>query len=236
MIRCVVVDDEMGAIDILTDYIAKVPELVHVKSFQDSLEALNYLNHNPVDLLFLDIDMPNLNGMKVSELIRAQPVMVIFCTAYSEYAAESYERDALDYLLKPIPFDRFLRAVTKASDKIGTAGHATSVNSEAAERIFVRSGNRIHQIVLAQLFFMKKEGHYIEFYSTTGTKISRMNMAELLSVLPRSNFVRIHRSYVIALDRIETIEKDFVTISRTRIPIGDSYRAEFSTRIDFSGK
>jgi len=236
MLSCVIVDDEIGAIDILRNYVSRMPELKLLKTFQDSLEALDYLNHHPVDLVFLDIDMPNLSGMQLSDLMRARPVSVIFCTAYSEYAAESYERDAIDYLLKPIPFERFVKAVAKASERLSTAGGATAVNRETAARIFVKDGTRIHQVALRDVLFMKKDGHYIEFYLVTGKLLSRMNMAELLSALPGGDFIRIHRSYVIALDKIETINRDFVTIGKATIPIGDSYREELFRRIDFRGR
>jgi len=236
MLRCVIVDDEIGAINVLADYISKVPELELVNSFQDSLRALDYVNNNPVDLLFLDINMPDINGMQLSDLVRARHISVIFCTAYSEYAAESYEREAVDYLLKPISFDRFLKAVSKAVTKANTGASDEPAKRGRPSRIFLKDGKKMHKVNLQEIAFMKKDGHYIDFYTTKGKVVSRMNMEELLNVLPRDSFVRIHRSYVIAIDKIETIEKYFVTVCGERIPIGDSFREEFFTRIHFTGK
>jgi len=235
MLTCVVVDDEAGAIEILTEFISKVPDLKLVSTFQDSLEALDYLIHSPVDLVFLDIDMPNLNGMQLSDLLRNHPVSVVFCTAYSEYAAESYDKNAIDYLLKPISLDRFVKAVSKARDRLDATNIDSTVNSRAATRLFIKSGARIHQVTLQELLYMKKEGHYMEFYTRTGKLISRMNMEELLQVLPKHDFVRVHRSFVVAIDKIDTIDKYSVTVASKKIPIGESYRKDLSERIDFSG-
>ena len=114
MLKCVIVDDESGALEILTQYILRTPKLILVESFRDSLEALTFLARHDADLIFLDIDMPNLDGMQLAELLRNKSMQVIFCTAYSEYAVESYEKEAVDYLLKPIAYERFLKAVDKA--------------------------------------------------------------------------------------------------------------------------
>ena len=118
MLTCLVVDDEKGAIDILVEYVKQTPDLECVATFRDSVEALNFLMRNPADLLFLDIDMPNLSGMHLSDLVRNREIHIVFCTAYSEYAVESYERDAVDYLLKPIAYQRFLKAVGRVKKVI----------------------------------------------------------------------------------------------------------------------
>jgi DNA-binding LytR/AlgR family response regulator len=235
MLRCVIVDDEIGAINVLTNYITKVHELELVNSFQDSLGALDYLNNNSVDILFLDINMPDINGMQLSDLVREKQISIIFCTAYSEYAAASYEREAVDYLLKPISFDRFLKAVSKAVTKVNTDAAAESVRHGRPSRIFLKDGKKIHKVNLQEITYMRKDGHYIDIYTTKGKVASRMNMEELLKTLPQVNFVRIHRSYVIAIDKIEIIEKYFVTVGGQRIPIGDSFREEFFKRIHFTG-
>jgi len=236
MWRCVVVDDESGAIEILSGYVRKTPQLELTKTFRDSVEALTFLNHNDVDLVFLDIDMPNLNGMQLSELIRDKNIMVIFCTAYSEYAVESYEKEAVDYLLKPIAYERFLKAVTRAMNQNKTyATKITSENKDSTSKIFIKSGSKIHQLDIHNLLYMKKDGHYIVFHTTSGELLSRMNMTELLNTLPKNQFVRIHRSYVISTERIDTIEKHFVMIKNTEIPIGESYRKKFVDRIKYSG-
>jgi DNA-binding LytR/AlgR family response regulator len=224
------VDDESGAIEILSRYVDRTPEIELVQSFRDSIEALTFLAENDADLAFLDIDMPNLDGMQLSELIRNKDIYVIFCTAYSEYAVESYEKDAIDYLLKPIAYERFLRAVQKALK-------VQSEETRAARNgmFFIKSGPRIHQVDIGEVLYIEKKGHYVVFHTPGKELLSRMNMNDLMKTLPSDNFIRIHRSCVVAIDKIDTIEKYMVVIKGKRIPIGESYRDDFFKRIPYSG-
>jgi two-component system LytT family response regulator len=239
MLRCIVVDDESGAIEILSRYVRKTPELELVGSFRDSIEALTFLAGNEVELVFLDIDMPNLDGMKLSELIRNKNTQVIFCTAYSEYAVESYEREAIDYLLKPIPYERFLKSIKKALNALSAEENMAQTHSHSkngtTHKLFLKSGPRIHQVYTSEVLYIEKKGHYVVFHTPRGELLSRMNMKDLMSTLPPDNFVRIHRSFVIAIDKIDTIEKQIVVISGNKIPIGESYRDDFFKRIPYSG-
>ena len=239
MLHCIVVDDESGAVEILNRYVRKTPELELVGSFRDSIEALTFLASNQVDIVFLDIDMPNLDGMKLSELIRNKNTKVIFCTAYSEYAVESYEKEAIDYLLKPIPYERFLQGIKKAvkarSEEVKLDQTDTHKKSETSHKLFLKSGPRIHQIDTRKVLYIEKKGHYVVFHSSEGELMSRMNMNDLLNTLATDNFVRIHRSFVIAIDKIETIEKHLVVVDGKKIPIGESYRDDFFKRIQYSG-
>ncbi|MBN2414652.1 response regulator transcription factor [bacterium] len=233
MLRCVVVDDEQGAVDILRDYIGQTPDMEMGASFRDPVEALNYITRNGVDLAFLDIDMPNLSGMQLAELLRERKVMIVFSTAYAEFAVESYEKNAVDYLLKPVPYERFLKAVERAR----SAARKTSPPASAGGKniFFVKSGSRIHQLDMDYLLFMKTDGHYVEFHSVHGTVLSRMTMDELLAGLPAGCCARVHKSYVAVLDKIETIERDHVLIAGKEIPIGRSYREEFLKQITYAG-
>ena len=230
MLRCIIVDDESGAIEILSRYVDRTPEIELVQSFRDSIEAMTFLTENEADIVFLDIDMPNLDGMQLSELIRDKDIHVIFCTAYSEYAVESYEKEAIDYLLKPIAYERFLKAVQKAlkarSDKTKPAKNGM---------LFIKSGPRIHQVNTEEVLYMEKKGHYVVFHIPGKELLSRMNMNDLMNTLPSDNFVRIHRSFVVAIDKIDTIEKYMVLIKGIKIPIGESYRDDFFKRIPYSG-
>ena len=239
MLRCIIVDDESGAVEILTRYVSKCAELELVRSFRDSIEALTFLAGNEVDLVFLDIDMPNLDGMQLSELIRNKGIQVIFCTAYSEYAVESYEKDAVDYLLKPIAYERFRKAVDKALDtrsEVSRPDHTvTREKSGEIRKLFIKSGPRIYQVDTGELLYMEKKGHYVVFHTPRGELLSRMNMNDLMSTLAPDNFIRIHRSYVVAIDKIDTIEKQRIIIRGKKIPIGNSYRDDFFERIRFSG-
>jgi two-component system LytT family response regulator len=239
MLRCIIVDDESGAVEILARYVKRTPELELVESFRDSIEALTFLAGNEVDLVFLDIDMPNLDGMRLSELIRGKDTHVIFCTAYSEYAVESYEKEAIDYLLKPIEYERFLKAVKKAqksksegfkSEQLGSDG-----KKEKTSRLFLKSGSRLHQVYVGDLLYMEKKEHYMIFHTPEGQILSRMNMNDLLNTLPGENFIRVHRSFVVAIDKIDTIERQTVIIGGRKIPIGENYREDFFKRIPYSG-
>jgi len=239
MLRCIIVDDESGAVEILTCYVKRTQGLELVRSFRDSIEALTFMAGNEVDLVFLDIDMPNLDGMHLSELIRNKDLQVIFCTAYSEYAVESYEKEALDYLLKPIAYERFCKAVDKAQkarfgllepDQTGLP----EKNGKTG-KLFIKSGPRIHQVDIGELLYVEKKGHYVVFHTPEGQRLSRMNMRDLLSTLPSGDFVRVHRSFVVAIDKIDTIEKQTVVIHKRKIPIGESYRDDFFKRIQYSG-
>ncbi len=240
MLRCIIVDDESGAVEILARYVQRTPELGLVKSFRDSVEALKFLADNEVDLVFLDIDMPNLDGLRLSGLIRNKGTQVIFCTAYSEYAVESYEKDALDYLLKPISYERFRRAVAKAlktgSDISKPERTIRHQRDGKIDKLFIKSGPRIHQVDPRELLYVEKKEHYVVFHTPEGQLLSRMSMNDLLSALPPEDFIRVHRSFVIAVDKIDTIEKHTVVIRGKRIPVGESYRDDFFERIRYSGR
>ncbi|MFH1942443.1 MAG: LytTR family DNA-binding domain-containing protein [bacterium] len=235
MLRCIIVDDEIGSIDILSEYIEQTSGLECVTSFRDSVEALNFIMQNDVDLLFLDIDMPNLSGMQIADLIREKNILVIFCTAYSEFAVDSYEREAADYLLKPIAYDRFIRAIEKARKLLHQMKDISKVEGVVPHKLFIKSGSKIHQLDTKNLLYMKKEGHYIVFHTTRGELLSRMNVKELLDSLPQERYARIHKSYVIALDKIDTIQKYDVIIAGKEIPIGDKYKNAFLEKIRYSG-
>jgi two-component system LytT family response regulator len=239
MLRCIIVDDESGAIEILTRYVNKTPDLELVRSFRDSIEALTFLAKNEMDIVFLDIDMPNLDGMQLSELIRNKETQIIFCTAYSEYAVESYDKEALDYLLKPIAYERFCKAVDKAQKAHSELSKPDQIDthkkSGTSNKLFLKSGPRIHQVDTGEVLYIEKKGHYVVFHTPKGELLSRMNMNDLISILPPDNFIRIHRSFVVAIDKIDTIEKQMVVISGKKIPIGESYRDDFFKRIHFSG-
>ena len=248
MLRCIIADDESGAVEILTRYVKKTEGLELTGTFRDSIEALTFLADNEVDLAFLDINMPHLDGMRLAGLIRDSKILVVFCTAYAEYAVESYEKGALDYLLKPISYERFLAAVDKAinisggkekskrdDDGIqdGTGGWQ---KAERERTMFIKSGPRLHRIKIDDLLYMEKQDHYVVFHTPEGEILSRMNMNDLVKALPGENFVRVHRSYVIAVDKIDTIEPHHVKIGGRKIPVGDSYREDFLRRIRFSGQ
>ena len=236
-LRCVIVDDEQGAIDILTTFVNKVSWLELSASFSDPLDALNYLSNEDVDLVFMDINMPDLDGMQLARLVQKMGAKIIFCTAYPEHAVESYEVQALDYLLKPIPFERFLAAANRAQSGLiqPEASSSESGDVRRHSQIFIKSGAQIHQVDADRISYIKKDGHYIVFKVNGKELLSRMTFSQLLELLPSDGFIQVHRSYVVALKKIEIIQKQFIQIEGKEIPIGDSFKKDFFERVNFIG-
>lgn len=231
-ISCIIVDDEFGAIEILEAYVNKVPWLTLQASYSDPLEALNHLAQNRTDLVFLDINMPDLGGMQLARLIHAKNRSIIFCTAYAEHALESYEVNALDYLLKPIPFERFLAAVNRYQAE---SDYSPDVQDRHPAQIFIKSGSHIHQVDTSEISLISKDGHYIVLKVKGRELLSRMTFSQLLELLPSDKFIQVHRSYVVALDKIEVIQKQFIRIEGKEIPIGDAFKEAFFNRVNVIG-
>jgi len=235
-ISCIIVDDEQGAIEILEKYVSKVENLELIKSFTDPLEALSFLSNRQVDLIFMDINMPDLNGLQLSRLVKSPQTSIIFCTAYQEHALDSYEVPALDYLLKPIPFERFIAAVNKVPSPSGSVERGNALDLPPGHRqIFIKSGSQIHQVDTGKISLIKKDGHYIIFKANGKELLSRMSFTELLQLLPTDEFIQVHRSYVVAVNKIEVIQKQFLEINGKEIPIGDVYKKAFFKRVNYIG-
>ncbi len=234
-VTCIIVDDESGAREILAKYVSKVSWLKLEMAFRDPMEALNYLSQHSVDLVLMDINMPDLSGLQLSRLIPQDQTDIIFCTAYPEHAVESYEIPALDYLLKPIPFDRFLAAVNKFQKPVEKAPDVGSSMGALTHQIFIKSGSQIHQVDTRKISLIQKDGHYIIFKIDGKELLSRMTFTQLLELLPGDEFIQIHRSYLVAIPKIEVIHKQFVLIEGREIPIGDSYKQAFFEKVNFIG-
>jgi len=217
--RCVIIDDEPVALEIIRSYVEKVAFLELTGSFRNSLKAIEYLQTNSVDLIFLDINMPDLTGIQFLNSI-TNPPPVIFTTAYSQYAVESYNYEAVDYLLKPIEFDRFLKAATKAFTQ-----YRNRMNQkEKTDTLLIKSGTEYHQVRIDDILYVEGAGDYVTFAITGKEIMSLMSMKNALEMLPKNQFVRIHRSYIVAFPRINIIEKDQITIHKKKIPIGETYK------------
>jgi DNA-binding LytR/AlgR family response regulator len=221
-----IIDDEPMAIDLLQDYVSRVPSLELTGSCRDAVTALEELQARPVDLLFLDIDMPDLTGIQLLKSL-PRPPLVIFTTAHAEYAVESYEYQAVDYLLKPIRFERFLKAVHKALEH-HRPGAAPGAAEPLAGMIFIKSGTDIHPVDVSDLLYVEGAGNYVSFVTTEKTVLSLMSMTAALELLPERSFVRIHRSYIVAVRHIGLIETDHVRIGDRRLPVGEKFRKNLS--------
>lgn len=218
MIRCIAIDDEPKALGIIVNHVSKLDHVDLLATFSDPFQAISFLNNHTVDLLFLDINMPNVNGFDLLKTLTKKP-MVIFTTAYSEYAMESYEVNAIDYLLKPFDFPRFVLAVTKAQDLMKSQAGSNS------NFIFVNTGNQRQRIDFDDIFYLKAEGNYVSYMTSKGKLLVRSSIKEALALLPEESFIQIHRSYVVAFHQVEKIEDNHVFVADQSIPISSSYSA-----------
>jgi two-component system LytT family response regulator len=210
-IRCLVVDDEPPAREIIRRYIEQVPSLVLTGECANAIEAFTLLHHQPVDLVFLDMRMPQLNGNDFLKTLK-NPPKVIFTTAYTEYAVQGYELDAVDYLLKPIPFDRFLKAVNKACQLTG-ARHETHAAPEETRNdsfVYFRADRKMVKVVLDDILYIESMKDYIKIITKTGMIIKK--------------FIRTHRSFIVSLDKIKSFTSELIDIAATEVPVGKLYR------------
>jgi two-component system, LytTR family, response regulator len=228
-IRCIVVDDEPLAVDLLADYIGKVPGLQVVLKTTHVLDALQSVQEGKADLLFLDVQMPELTGMQFMKIMR-NACPVILTTAYSEYALESYEFDVVDYLLKPVTFERFMVAVEKARRRLEQSAINSVRHPEAPEHIFIKTEYRIQKIDLVDIFYIEALRDYIAIHTPAGKILSLESLRNMEEILP-ANFIRIHKSYIINKNKIEFLERGKVVINRQYLPVGETYREKFMEQI-----
>lgn len=230
MINCLVVDDEPLAIELLSDYIAKTPSLELVASFSNPIKALQFLAEAQVDLIFLDVQMPELSGIQVMEILN-QRYEVILTTAYQQYAIDGFTHDVADYLLKPISFERFLIAVGKVKTRRGS--NSPEVEPEAATKdyIFVKSEYRVQKIDLKDILYFEGLGDYVAIHTSKGKILTLENIKYFEQLLPGSAFMRVHKSYIIAFAGIEYIERNRIIIQEQRIPVSETYKKKFWQRV-----
>jgi two-component system LytT family response regulator len=232
MIRCLVVDDEPLALHILEDYISKIPFLTLVKSTTNPIEALSLVQNGEVDLVFLDVQMPELTGIQFLKIANGK-VKVILTTAYSQYALEGYELDVVDYLLKPIAFDRFYKSVQKAQGIINPSTAPVAVKEEPTQKdllsdfIFVKTEHKIQKVYLHDILFIEGLKDYISIFTSTERIITLQIMKKMEDALPEKHFIRVHKSYIVALNKIDSIERSRIWIKDKIIPVGDTYRDQF---------
>jgi two-component system, LytTR family, response regulator len=232
---CLIVEDEPLARNLLTEYVKKVSFLNLVKACSSPMEALEVLRTNTIDILFLDIQMPEITGITLLKILQKRP-MVILTTAYSEYALESYELDVVDYLLKPITFDRFLKAVDKASQRITMPATPPGIEKSAGESspdfVFVKDGTKLVKINLDDILYVEGLKDYVTIHTKAQKVVTLQRLKSLEMQLPADKFIRIHHSYIIALKAIDVIHKGEVQIGNAMIPISESYKKAFKDLID----
>lgn len=228
-IRCLIVDDEPLAVDLIEDFIDKISVLSLVGKCYNSAEALPYLVSGTVDAVFLDINMPGLNGLLLAELI-PRDIKVIFTTAYAEHAVASYEKNAIDYLLKPVTFDRFLKSVAKLNKIQQPVASLKSPDSPEDTVLFVKSGKKILQLNLTEVIYIEAMKDYAVFHLPNGKIVTGRTFKELEAILP--DFLqRIHLSYFVNLSKISKIEDNQVHIGNVSLNISGKYREAFMKKI-----
>ena len=242
-LKCIAVDDEPLALDIIEDYVSKVPFLELVKRTENAIEALQMVQAGGIDLVFLDIQMPELTGIQFLKIATGKSNYIL-TTAYSQYALESYDLNVSDYLLKPIAFDRFYKAVEKVHNRVkssepvaapqpvAVSAPISNNNHTVQDFIFVKTEHKIQKIELDDILYIEGLKDYISIYTKTERIITLQNMKKMDETLPDGQFIRVHKSYIISLDKIESIERSRITICGKIIPIGDTYRDEFFKHID----
>lgn len=234
--NCIIVDDEIHARKVLEKYIQDLPHINLVKSCKNALEAMEVLRSNSIDAMFLDINMPKLSGLNFLENLKNPPVVVI-TTAYREYAVDAYELDVIDYLHKPIPFPRFIKAISKIEEKLQISYKTPSAifveESKTLENfIFIKSDKKTIKLNFEDIIYIEGLGDYIRVHTKTKTIVSKLTVKKMEELLPQDQFIRVHRSFIISLKRIDSIEGNQVEIDNQKIPIGQMYRQSFMDLIN----
>ncbi len=226
--KCLIVDDEPLAQRVLEKYIAELSDLTLTAKCSDAIEAMEILEKEQIDLLFLDINMPRLSGINFLKSYK-NPPLVIITTAYTEYAVESYELNVLDYLKKPFSFERFLLAVQKAKN---AAAGSTETSSEPLKSIFIKSNKKTINVIIDSIQYVEALGDYIKIYTDEDHIVTYQSMKGIERLLPENKFCRVHKSYIIALSKIKSIEGNMIHLADTTIPIGNSYKQSFMQQIN----
>jgi DNA-binding LytR/AlgR family response regulator len=231
MVKCIVIDDEPWALALIEDYVKKTPFLELIFSTTKPIEAINFLQENKVDLVFSDIQMKELTGIQLMK-IAGERCRYILTTAYGEYALDGYEHNVLDYLLKPITYERFLKAALKARYYFSNKRVETGNESKQKDFIFCKTDNRLVRLPLEDILFIEGLRDYISLQNKTEKLIVLENLKNFENELPANLFMRVHKSFIVALNKIEIIERNRIFIGKHIIPIGDTYKSVFFTAID----
>lgn len=243
-LKTVVIDDEVRALSLMTNYVNKVTSLTLVASFRDAIAALEFLNKEHIDILFLDIHMPDINGLELLASLKQKPI-VIFTTAFPEYAVKGFQLDAQDYLVKPIMFPRFLQAANKAVNqaRLISVEKQSSVNFPKVEQaevkesgqdyIFLKVDTRWERIQLSEITYLQACGDYVEIHCLGNKKVLTLQtLTQMMERLSGKIFIRVHRSYIVNLPLVDTINKDHLIIGNVDITISKSYRQAFFERLN----
>lgn len=228
-LKCAIVDDEPLALNLLESYVSKTPSLVLAGKYSSAVQAMNDLPEKQVDLLFLDIQMPELSGLEFSKMVNPH-TRIVFTTAFEQYALDGYKVNALDYLLKPISYADFLQSVNKAMQWF----ELLQQPQEEIESIFVKSEYKLIQVELKNILYIEGLKDYIKIYEENAPKpiLSLMSMKSMEELLPPSRFMRVHRSYIVQKDKIRIVDRGRIVFGKNYIPVSDSYKQAFQDFLD----
>jgi two-component system, LytTR family, response regulator len=226
--KCVVVDDEFLAIEVIENYINRVPYLSLAAKFNNGIDALAYLQSTDVDILFVDIQMPDMNGMSLLKLLDKN-INVVFTSAYPDYALEGYDFNPLDFLVKPISFEKFMRAVSRAKSPESSGSENNNLNEQY---FFIKAKGKTIKLLISDILYIQGLKDYVIFYTTGTQYISLHSMKELEEKLPEDKFVRIHKSYIVEHTKIEEAHTNYVKIGENKIPVGRIYKSHLQEIIE----
>jgi DNA-binding LytR/AlgR family response regulator len=230
-INCLIIEDEPLAASILEAFIAHFDNLNLINTYSNAIDALPDIKSGQIDLIFLDLNMSKINGLDFLRSLKTYPLIVI-TTAYREYALESYELEVVDYLVKPIPMERFLKAVDKVTARLeATRGKQVSIGYQDVPHVFLKIDKRITKFVLKDIIYIESLKDYIKLCTVAGNFIAYKSLTSIIEELPSDNFIRVHKSYAIAIDKVKAIEGNILDLGIEQIPMGRNYIAEVKNRI-----
>jgi len=233
IIQCIIVDDEPMAREILVNHLQRIDALKVVATCKNGIEAFNEINSKKVDLIFLDINMPEISGLSFAKSINKN-IKVIFTTAYREYAVDGFDLQAVDYLLKPISFERLLQAVNKFLDENISVNPEPSPNiiQEKSDFIFVRSDRKMIKVNFSDINYVESLSDYIKIHVTNKTIVTRETITNIEAKLPHKEFIRVHRSFIISIAKIDSFTNEFIEVNNKAVPISRSYRKDVLKRLE----
>jgi DNA-binding LytR/AlgR family response regulator len=221
-IKCIIIDDEPLGAEVIEAHLKEFPNMELKESFTNPLEALSIIESGEIDVVFIDINMPKMNGLDFIRSIEQSPYFII-TTAYREYAVESFDLDVLDYLVKPIPFTRFLKSINKLSQKFITDKSEDVQQTIEKSFIFLKVDKKLIKIKFEDIFFIESLKDYIKVFTKSGEYLAHKSLSGITEELPKTQFLRLHRSFTVALDKIQALEGNSVLVTNKRIPIGRKY-------------
>jgi two-component system LytT family response regulator len=220
--KALALDDEPFALDVVRSLAAKIPFVELLAGFTDAFQALEFLQHEPVDLLFVDINMPDISGLEFVSSLPNKP-LVIFTTAYAEHAVTGFELDAVDYLLKPFSLARFAKACNKARELLHLRTQSMALTAPAKDYLFLKMGYEQVKVRHEEILYLEAAGNYVTFVLLEKRLLTRLTIQEVLELLPRDQFSRVHRSFIVAHNKIDKVERHQVSIGSAHVPVGASY-------------